>query len=339
MAYFAKNKGSGSPFQSLFGGAPKTLPGPVVNQAGAPKSGLAAGKTVTGARRTVNLDEFLARNQVAGQQMASQVAAKVQTQGQQAQQARQKVESDFAAKVQAATPKAFKPGDINAQNSWAQPASPGSVGQAERNLYLDKQAAKKYDGPTDVSQADGYSDAQTLTQKAAQAANQDLTGVAANNYGAQGNYTTGQNILDAFLLQQGAHRLDSLKQQYGEASMADVDRRSAGAVSDARTLTDASNAEAKKMQDYLNNYDQDLAALDQEYGDLFSQWNDLVKRGGRDTDEGRRMKARLDEIERKRREMGRYNDRPRYRDYPGQAKSDNTSSPSGSNYGPAGTIN
>ena len=179
----------------------------------------------------IGLQQYLNANRGAAQEMGSRVAGQVETAGQAAQAAVDAQQKELEAQIAAGTPTADT-------NTWG--------------LEPDEVAAKRaagmgatYTGPAGMEVSEGLNRQVSEAQRQAQLAGTDAGRSVLLRQGAPaGPYTTGQSMLDSFLVGRGAgERLDKAAARFGNlrAYLGSAQKGVAGKVG-------AAQEEAKRVQ-------------------------------------------------------------------------------------------
>lgn len=246
-----QNQPSSAPPSTSGGGGSGIVSGGGVGGAAgssAPTSSAAPGPSKSGS--WTNLNSYLDANADQGAAVGSQIANTINSQGQSDQDAINNLSSGFNQAVQASTVNANQ----GAVDQSINDAESNNLSAADQTAF-DQQANASYSGPTDITQATGYSQAAQGASNAAVAAQQAQTEAGRDvllqnqfNNASTSGYNQGENNLDQLLLEGsgGAGSINQAANQWtglGGQLNSDVTTDNANAASGAAT-TQATAANA-----------------------------------------------------------------------------------------------
>lgn len=220
----------------------KVLAAPLVGLTSAANQPRRPAQSTPQGERYVGLKEWMDRNESQAKAQANKIADRVEGQGQSATQKVTDLQNEFKQAVDQGSVKY----DPNVRN---QPMGSGQYGikrSGETTVdTLNRLSQQTYTGPTDITTHAGYDAAASEVEKAQQAANstKNVNGLVREEFGKEGDYSTGQAKLDGFLTgAAGAQRFKELQDKYGNLSslMGDTAQSSADYASQAQ----ASSADA-----------------------------------------------------------------------------------------------
>jgi hypothetical protein len=242
-----------------------------------------------------NLDSYLNANSEQATQIGQQIAQSVNDAGNKAQSSINDLGSNFSQAVQQNTVQQ----DSDAVNKAIQNATSLSAGQtlssADQQAF-NQQANASYGGPSDVTQFNGYNQAQqgvnTVTQKANATKTEAGRGSLLNDQfqnASQNGYTQGENNLDQLLLENssGAQAaLQPLAQQWAGLSGALNNTVAAGSTqaqqavqTNQATAAAAKNAVSTAQKNFEDNINAGLAALQQQDQSAYSSVLAALQKG------------------------------------------------------------